>query len=141
MMRIKGSIAVAGIILLTAGAIMAARAIADVEVEKDLGSIMHEKLDLAQNVLKGLVLEDFGQIQKDCEKLKDLNLNTQWAKRNSPEYRRFSTEFHWAVDKIQKQAKEENLDAATLGVTQMVVSCVQCHKLVRDGENQMLGMD
>ena len=141
MMRIKGSMAVVGVILLTVATIMAARSIADVEVEKDVDSIMREKLDLAQNVLKGLVLEDFEQIEKDCEKLKDLNLDAQWAKRNSPEYRRFSTEFHWAVDKIQKQAKEENLDAATLGVTQMVVSCVECHKLVRAGENQMLGLD
>ena len=44
--------------------------------------------------------------------------------------------FEHANGAIVRNAHDENLDGVTLAYTQLAISCVQCHKLVRDNVKQ-----
>ena len=53
---------------------------------------------------------------------------------NSPRYGQLSSEFRWNAEKVAQMGDAKNLDGATLSYVQVVMSCVECHKLVRGGE-------
>jgi hypothetical protein len=43
-------------------------------------------------------------------------------------------EFRSALDRIVLSAEKQNIDGAALNYVQVVLTCVQCHKIVREGE-------
>ena len=95
-------------------------------------SIMKVKLKHAQKVLEGLALEDYKQIQQSAKTLEVLSRAAEWKVHKSAEYLKFSGEFRQIAVNMQKHAKEKNLDGATLDYLQMTMTCVACHKHVRD---------
>ena len=98
----------------------------------EVSAFMQLKLDRSKDLLEGIVLEDFAAIAKHAQQLSLLSQESTWQVVDTPEYVRHSAEFRRAVDSMSGAARDENIDAATLGYMEMTLKCVQCHKYVRD---------
>jgi cytochrome c556 len=92
---------------------------------------MREKLGFTQKALEGIVMENFGEIEINARKLRQLAKLAGWRARVTPEYELFTNEFRRQTEALADAARERNLDAATLAYTQMTFSCVSCHKYMR----------
>ena len=101
--------------------------------------VMREKLGLSQKVLKGLALQDFASMRSGADRLVKLSQASGWTPRQTPEYELFTTEFRRAAAELSRAAADKNIDGATLAYTQMTVSCVSCHKYLRDGRAPATG--
>jgi hypothetical protein len=95
---------------------------------------MRQKLGFAKDVLEGLALEQFAMIEKGGKALKRLSEAAEWEVATIPnftDYVAMTTEFQRYADDLVKQAKQKNIDGATLAYLKLTTSCVQCHKYVR----------
>jgi hypothetical protein len=93
--------------------------------------VMKQKLAHAQDLLRGISLEDYAAIEVSARKLKQLSQATGWFARQTPEYELFTAELRRQTDALERAAKNRNIDAATLAYFQLTVSCVSCHKYLR----------
>lgn len=93
-------------------------------------SDMEKKLRYSTNILAGLVEEDFDKILKNSSLLNKLG-ERKWLENESPRYRAQNQVFWTTADSLTRAAEEKNIDGATLAYTQMTVSCVNCHKVIR----------
>ncbi|MBI3862868.1 MAG: hypothetical protein HY290_13340 [Planctomycetia bacterium] len=93
---------------------------------------MRKKLESSQSVLEGLAVEDFELIAKGARQLKTTSAAAEFMVVHDPMYAQHADEFRRIVDKMEKAAKEKRLDGATLAYVDMTLSCVECHKYVRN---------
>ena len=93
---------------------------------------MRKKLESSQSVLEGLALEDFDLIAKGAKDLKTTSAAAEFMVIRDPIYTEYATDFRRVVDKLAKAAKEKRIDGATLAYMDMTMSCVECHKYVRN---------
>jgi hypothetical protein len=93
---------------------------------------MRQKLEHSQRVLEGLALDDFAMIAENARKLKELSEDARWRVSPDINYLRHSAQFQDLAEELAQDAKNKNIDGATLAYVQMTVNCVACHKLVRD---------
>jgi cytochrome c556 len=94
--------------------------------------LMQRKLKHAQKVLEGLAIDDFDKIADNGNELLTISKLAEWKAVKTPRYATYSDEFREAVEKLIKNAKDKNLDGATLAYLEMTSSCVKCHKHVRE---------
>ena len=92
---------------------------------------MKQKMKYTQEILVGLATEDFDKIQQNATSMKGLNRIEYFVRRRPEGYRTQLKTFQFGVDELLRHAKDENLDGATLAFTQITVSCVNCHKHLR----------
>jgi hypothetical protein len=95
---------------------------------------MRQKLGFAKDALEGLALEQFAMIEKSGKALKRLSEAAEWEVGTIPDFTDYvamTTEFQRYADDLVKQAKQKNIDGATLAYLKLTTSCVQCHKFVR----------
>jgi hypothetical protein len=95
---------------------------------------MRQKLGFSKDALEGLALEQFALIEKSGKALKRLSEAAEWEVGTIPnftDYVAMTTEFQRYADDLIKQAKQKNIDGATLAYLKLTTSCVQCHKFVR----------
>lgn len=92
---------------------------------------MRAKLEASQTVLEGLVTENFDQVTAGAEKMNVMSKAAEWQVVKGPIYNQHSAEFQRASQRLIKQAKEKNLEGATLAYMQLTMNCVTCHKYVR----------
>jgi len=95
---------------------------------------MRVKLRYAQQVLEGIAVENFGQIETNAVKLARLSRLTGWRARQTPEYELFTNEFRRQADAMADAARVKNLDAATLAYVQLTFSCTSCHRHMRGAQ-------
>jgi hypothetical protein len=98
------------------------------------GDFMRQKLEFSKSVLEGLSLEQYAQIEKNARALKKLSEAAEWEVPmipNATEYVALTSDFQRHADDLAKNAKEHNIDGATLAYLKLTMSCVQCHKYVR----------
>lgn len=100
--------------------------------------VMKQKLTHAQDILRGISLEDYAGIEISARKLKQLSQATGWFARQTPEYELFTAELRRQTDALERAAKNRNIDAATLAYFQLTVSCVSCHKYLRGAKTAAL---
>jgi len=115
-------------------ALHATRAAQPVE-KRTRAEFMRQKLNFSKDVLEGLALEQFATIEKSGKALKRLSEAAEWEVATIPnftDYVALTTEFQRHADDLVRQAKKKNLDGATLAYLKITMSCVQCHKFVRD---------
>jgi len=94
--------------------------------------LMQRKLKHAQKVLEGLAINDFDKIAENAEELMTISKLNEWKVVKTPRYATYSDEFQENVQKLIKNAKDKNLDGATLAYMEMTSSCIKCHKHVRE---------
>ena len=109
------------------------------EKEPALAKFMQAKLKASSQILEGLCTEDFAIIQKGAEKLKSMSEEERWRVSNDAIYRQYSAEFRDSVENIIKASKDKkSLDSAALAWTKATLSCIECHRWVR---NELLAED
>jgi hypothetical protein len=104
---------------------------AQAEKESGVKEAMRKKVAYSQQVLVGITLEDYGLIANNAEKLVELSNKTNWYSRQVPEYELFLNEFRRNAQELVKAGQQKNLAAASLAYVQMTLSCVSCHKFIR----------
>jgi hypothetical protein len=92
---------------------------------------MRQKITASQRILEGLTKEDFELIRVNAEAMQFMGYLESWARSDTPRYREQMQSFGFANGALVQAAKDKNLDGATLAYTQLAISCVQCHKIVR----------
>jgi hypothetical protein len=97
-----------------------------------LQEFMHRKLDLSQDVLEGLVTENFEKIQKNAAAMLVLSKAEEWQVSNDMLYRQHSSEFQRVLKQMEKSAKDKSIDGSSLAFVQMTMNCIECHRFVRD---------
>ena len=60
----------------------------------------------------------------------------KWVRANSTEYKSQLAMFRSANKCLIRMAQEKDVDGATLAFMQLTQSCVQCHKLIREGRDK-----
>jgi cytochrome c556 len=104
---------------------------AQAEKEAGVKTAMRQKVAYSQQVLVGITLEDYGLIAKNADKLVELSNKTNWYSRQVPQYELFLNEFRRNAQGLMEAAQKKDVDAASLAYVQMTLSCVSCHKFIR----------
>ncbi len=97
-------------------------------VAKDL---MKLKLQSAQLTLEALALEDYEALGRHAQQLHLISQETGWNLIQTKQYQLHSSQFRRTAQRIVNAAKRKNLDAASLAYVQLTLSCIECHKHVR----------
>ena len=87
---------------------------------------------LSKEILEGLAKGEFVTIGKSAELLQGLNRIEAFVRREPEGYRDQLRQFNFANRSLLRAAREENLEAATLAFNQLTISCVNCHKHLRE---------
>lgn len=93
---------------------------------------MKKKLDYSQNILSGLASADFDKIAANADAMQVLSKIEGFIRSRTPGYRTQLQIFEQANQEIIVQAKKDNVEGATLAFTQLTISCVNCHKQLRE---------
>lgn len=97
-----------------------------------VGELMKKKLTFSQKVLEGIALNDPDKIANSAGELILISQKAEWLVMESPQYKLHSNDFRRAAETMVNQAKAKNLDGAALAYVEMTLTCVKCHKHVRE---------
>jgi hypothetical protein len=100
--------------------------------EKQASVWMKQKLVASQYILGGLTKADFDAIRLNAESMVFVGYLEKWVRADTPGYQNMMRDFEYANKLLIHASREKNLDSATLGYVQLTLSCVNCHKVVRD---------
>ena len=100
-------------------------------------AFMKVKLTQAQNMLEGLTVEDFDQIEKNAAAMFLLTKAEQWNASKDLQFIQHSKEFERVTTQLAKYARDKNLDGASLMYVQLTLNCIECHRFVRDKAIQL----
>ncbi|MGI9517510.1 MAG: hypothetical protein ACR2NP_10710 [Pirellulaceae bacterium] len=102
------------------------------EVEQEqTAPLMRAKLAGSQNVLDGLVSENFELIRHGAENMKRMSEAVNWPRADDQVYQHMGQEFRRQCDKLMELADTGDLDGAHYTFLQMTSSCINCHNYVR----------
>ncbi len=102
------------------------------EVPDSVKQLMRRKLQASQKVLEGVAIKDFELIAKYAKELKEISEEAQWKVIKTNRYEIYSKDFREITDSLVSHAKDQNLDAAALDYVDLTLTCVKCHKYVRE---------
>jgi hypothetical protein len=109
--------------------------------DKDrVGDLMRRKLENSQKVLEGLALNDFDKIAHHADELLTISKEAEWKVIKTPQYEIHSNDFRRTADSLIKDAKDKNLDGAALNYVELTLTCVRCHKHVRETRRTSLDL-
>ena len=80
-------------------------------------------------------------IAKHGDELIDLSKQVEWKVLKTPQYEIHSNQFRRSAETLIKDAKDKNLDAAALTYVELTLTCVRCHKYVREERMTRLDLD
>lgn len=100
--------------------------------DKKIADLMHKKLENSQKVLEGIALQDFDKIGRGADELILISKAVEWRVIKSPQYEMHSLDFRRSAETLSKMAQAKNTDGAALAYVDMTLSCVRCHKYVRE---------
>jgi len=95
---------------------------------------MRTKLEAASRIIEGLAVEDDERILQGARSLKVLSRAAEWevpTLPNATDYLTYTTEFQRLSDDLIRDARNRNIDGATLDYFRLTMCCVNCHKYVR----------
>ncbi len=94
---------------------------------------MKKKLEFSEHILKGLALADFDAIIKSADSMRNMSVLEKLSRRtHADEYRAQLSIFQASTKQLIREAEKKNIDGTALAFTQMTLSCVNCHKVLRD---------
>jgi hypothetical protein len=94
--------------------------------------LMQDKLTAANQALDGLAVEDFAKVAASARQMAMISKAASWHVLATDEYTRHSKNFQEQAADLERHAKEKNLEAAALDYMRISLTCVQCHKYVRE---------
>ena len=120
------------VLLLLAGACVPAGRGGDADKPSKTAELMKKKLKCSQGVLEGIALNDFDKIANNADELITISQQAEWVVVKTPQYEVFSNRFRKNAESLVKNAKAKNLDGAALDYVDLTMTCVKCHKYVRE---------
>jgi hypothetical protein len=96
---------------------------------------MKQKLQLSQNILAGLTEADFDKISTNATSLNVAGHLEKWIAAGKPKHKDYElhrNNFDFYNRDLIRQARDKNIEGATLAYQLMTASCIECHKIVRD---------
>jgi hypothetical protein len=103
-------------------------------VESQPSVWMRKKLDYSRNILAGLASEDFDKVVVNAQAMQGMSKFEWFIRGKMPGYRTQLEVFQDANEQIIKQAQKDNVEGAALAFTQLTISCVNCHKQLRESK-------
>jgi hypothetical protein len=100
--------------------------------KSDVEKLMAKKLAHAQKVLEGIALAEFDTIESNAAELSILSKTAEFKVLKTPEYELHSNAFRRSLEEMKRGVKDRNLDTAALAYVDMTLTCVRCHKHVRE---------
>jgi hypothetical protein len=97
---------------------------------------MTKKLEFSQKILRGLTMGDFELVRKNADAMIVVGYLERWDREGIPAYRKQMKSFETANKELVRQAEKKDMTAATRAYTQLIVSCVECHTIVRDAKKK-----
>ncbi len=96
---------------------------------------MQAKMVHAENVLQGLVLQDFDRITRGAEGLRNTSLSTPGPHGadglNDEVYQHFRLEFLRLSTQLSELAEAKNLEGAAFAWNNLTANCMACHHYLR----------
>jgi hypothetical protein len=102
---------------------------------------MQRKLEQSQKVLESIALNKLDRVAVHADELAALSRQAQWKVLETPEYQIYSKDFQRAAEQLARNARAKNLDAAALTYVELTLTCVKCHKHVREVRMARLDRD
>jgi hypothetical protein len=99
-------------------------------------AFMQQKVEHAKQIVEALALENYESIAKNAQDLMLISNESRWNAYQTPEYIEMSKEFRVAAERLREASREKNIDSATLSYFEMTLSCVRCHKYLRQKKRQ-----
>jgi hypothetical protein len=121
-----------GLLLLAGACVPAGRGGDDVDKPSKTAELMRKKLKCSQGVLEGVALNQFDKIADNADELITISQKAEWVVVKTPQYELFSNQFRRSAESLVKNAKAKNLDGAALDYVDLTMTCVKCHKYVRE---------
>jgi cytochrome c556 len=106
-----------------------------------LKKLMTKKLENSQKVLEGLAINDYDMVAKHADELIQISKAAEFRVLKTPQYEMNSNDFRRAAETMIQQAKAKNTDGIALAYVDMTLSCVRCHKHVREVRMASLDVD
>jgi mono/diheme cytochrome c family protein len=97
---------------------------------------MTKKLEFSQKILRGLTMGDFEMARKNADAMVVVGYLESWDRAGTPEYKKQLKSFESANKELVRQAEMKDIGAATRAYAQLVVSCIECHNVVRDAKKK-----
>lgn len=95
--------------------------------------LMRDKLVQVNRVLEGITLDNFDQVEESAKTLRMISKATTWhIVDQSAQYKRLSKNFQEQASDLERHAEERNVEAATLDLVRMNITCTHCHQHMRD---------
>ncbi len=101
--------------------------------------LMKKKLVHAQKVLEGVSTQNFKMIETNAEELIEISKAAEWTVMKTPQYEIYSNDFRRSAQSLAENARKKNIDGAALNYVELTLTCVKCHKHVR--ETRMTRLD
>ncbi|MCF6159459.1 MAG: hypothetical protein E3K32_13025 [wastewater metagenome] len=103
--------------------------------KKKLKEQMQRKLSNTQDLLEGIVMEDFEKIRKSANNLVDVCEVVGWTEEKTKgQFKDYDTHFHDLASELVALADARNLEGSQNKYNQVVMMCINCHQHVRDVE-------
>ena len=97
-----------------------------------LARFMRQKLQASNSILEGLCTEDLTMVADGAKTLMKMSGEEKWRVSNDILYRRYSTEFVHAVEELEHEAKDNDMDGTSLAWVNVTMKCLKCHEWVRN---------
>ena len=97
-----------------------------------LKKFMRQKLHASNQILEGLCTEDLEMVSDGSDTLMKMSGEEHWRVSNDIMYRRYSTEFMHAVEELQKEAEDNDMNGTSLAWVNVTMKCLKCHEWVRN---------
>jgi hypothetical protein len=94
--------------------------------------LMRDKLMHASKILEGITLENFDLVGEHAKTLGMISRATTWHVTPTPQYTRLAKNFQEQCLDLERHAKEKNVEAATLDLVRINVTCTDCHQHMRE---------
>jgi Tfp pilus assembly protein FimV len=96
-------------------------------------ALMRDKLAQVNRVLEGITLDDFEQVKESAQTLRMISRATSWhIVDQTPQYKRLVKNFQEQATDLERHAEERNVEAATLDLVRMNITCTHCHQHMRE---------
>jgi cytochrome c556 len=100
--------------------------------EDKVKELMKKKLQHSQKVLEGIALNDHDTIRTNADELILISKTAEWKVYKTPEYEVYSNDFRRIATELVEKAQTKNTDGAALAYVDLTLTCVKCHKHVRE---------
>lgn len=100
----------------------------------NIDEIMREKLEHGERLLEAVVLGQHVAVERHAYELTLLSEASTWTSLRTPEYLRYAAAFREIAERLMTQASERNTEEMSFAYTELVTTCVQCHRHVRGAD-------